>query len=207
MLVYRRVVQLLSILNWSTAARWTPQTHIGCPAWARLRCTLSSLTWPRGGLPTGFPCCFPAGTSHIYIYIQKYIWLVVWTPLKNISQLGWLLPIYGKIKNVPNHQPGILYIYIYMHGLVQMPSMLQWNLVFQWIVLYCLPISTWLQASKRGDRGGTSRALAVVYSLHLFTLCYSNLAIESPSYPSSRRSPLNKYWHMKQNGLPTARFD
>ena len=31
-------------------------------------------------------------------------WLVVWTPLKNISQLGWLFPIYGKIKNVPNHQ-------------------------------------------------------------------------------------------------------
>ena len=33
------------------------------------------------------------------------IWLVVWTPLKNISQLGWLFPIYWKIKNVPNHQP------------------------------------------------------------------------------------------------------
>ena len=26
-------------------------------------------------------------------------WLVVWTPLKNISQLGWLFQIYGKIKN------------------------------------------------------------------------------------------------------------
>ena len=24
---------------------------------------------------------------------------MVWTPLKNISQLGWLFPIYGKIKN------------------------------------------------------------------------------------------------------------
>ena len=35
------------------------------------------------------------------------IWLVLSTPLKNISQLGWLFPIYGKIKNVPNHQPGI----------------------------------------------------------------------------------------------------
>ena len=36
-------------------------------------------------------------------------WLVVWTPLKNISQLGWLFPIYGKIMNgykwQPNHQP------------------------------------------------------------------------------------------------------
>ena len=32
-------------------------------------------------------------------------WLVVWTPLKNISQLEWLFPIYGKIKNIPNHRP------------------------------------------------------------------------------------------------------
>jgi hypothetical protein len=30
---------------------------------------------------------------------------VVSTHLKNISQLGLLFPIYGKIKNVPNHQP------------------------------------------------------------------------------------------------------
>ena len=27
------------------------------------------------------------------------------TPLKDISHLGWLFPIYGKVKNVPNHQP------------------------------------------------------------------------------------------------------
>ena len=32
-------------------------------------------------------------------------WLVVSTPLKDISQLGLLFPIYGKQKNVPNHQP------------------------------------------------------------------------------------------------------
>ena len=30
------------------------------------------------------------------------------TPLKNISRLGWLFPIYGKIENVPNHQPECL---------------------------------------------------------------------------------------------------
>ena len=29
------------------------------------------------------------------------IWLVVSTPLKNICQLWWLLPIYGKITNIP----------------------------------------------------------------------------------------------------------
>ena len=38
---------------------------------------------------------------------QHYNWLVVSTLLKNISQLGWLFSIYGKIKNVPNHQPDI----------------------------------------------------------------------------------------------------
>ena len=36
-------------------------------------------------------------------------WLVVSTPLKNISQLGWLFRIYGKIKHVPNHQPDYFY--------------------------------------------------------------------------------------------------
>jgi hypothetical protein len=46
------------------------------------------------------------------------IWLVVLTILKNISQWEGLFPIYyGKIKNIPNHQPDmfnicIMYIYI-----------------------------------------------------------------------------------------------
>ena len=51
-------------------------------------------------------------SSIIYIIIYIY-WLVVSTPRKNIGQLGLLFPIYGKINNVPNHQPDI-YIYIYV---------------------------------------------------------------------------------------------
>ena len=47
------------------------------------------------------------GTNGMYI-IFITIWLVVSVPLKNISQLGWLLPNFGKIKNVPNHQPAII---------------------------------------------------------------------------------------------------
>ena len=39
------------------------------------------------------------------------IWLVVSTPLKNISQLGLLFPMYGK-KNVPNHQAVYIHIII-----------------------------------------------------------------------------------------------
>ena len=45
--------------------------------------------------------CYIYIYTHIYIYIYVYthsIWLVVSTPLKNISQLGLLFPIYGKIK-------------------------------------------------------------------------------------------------------------
>jgi len=39
--------------------------------------------------------------------IPNNVWLVVSTPLKNISQLRLVFPIYGKIKNVPNHQPDV----------------------------------------------------------------------------------------------------
>ena len=54
---------------------------------------------------------------YIYIYIiQYYIYiycLVVSTPLKNISQLGWLFPIYGKIKKCS--KPPTKYTYDYIH--------------------------------------------------------------------------------------------
>ena len=46
-----------------------------------------------------------AGSQSVYVHV----WLVVSTPPKYESQLGWLSPIYGKIKHVPNHQPNILY--------------------------------------------------------------------------------------------------
>ena len=46
--------------------------------------------------------------------VNNNTWLVVSTPLKNISQLGWFFPIYGKIKHVPNHQSDThVYIMIY----------------------------------------------------------------------------------------------
>ena len=45
-----------------------------------------------------------------YIYIYTGWWLT-YPSEKYESQLGWLFPIYGKIKNVPNHQPVCIYIY------------------------------------------------------------------------------------------------
>ena len=54
----------------------------------------------------------------ISIYIIILYWLVVSTPLKNISQLGLLYPIYGK--NVPNHRP----VYDNMHGTCPMTNIM-----------------------------------------------------------------------------------
>ena len=50
----------------------------------------------------------PAAKLGLHAATQQ-IWLVVSTPLKNIRQLGWVFPIYGKIKNVPKHQPEIFW--------------------------------------------------------------------------------------------------
>ena len=50
-------------------------------------------------------------TSTITNTSKNDIWLVVSTPLKNISKLGLFFPIYGKIKNVPNRQPD-MFIYV-----------------------------------------------------------------------------------------------
>ena len=57
---------------------------------------------PRCGGETSSPWSYPKAGWFI---MENLSWLVVWTPLKNISQLGWFFLIYGKIKNVPNHQP------------------------------------------------------------------------------------------------------
>ena len=52
--------------------------------------------------------------------IRIHYWLVVSTPLKNISQIGSSSQLLGKIKNVPNHQPDYdtslsLFIILYPH--------------------------------------------------------------------------------------------
>ena len=68
-----------------------------------------------------------AGAIKVCLSIKKtpwsivFIWLVVYLPLWKIwvRQLGWLFPIYGTMKNVPNHQPvivnGDLYRYMMIH--------------------------------------------------------------------------------------------
>ena len=50
---------------------------------------------------------------YAYVYIYIYICLVgvFNSSEKYESQLGWLFPIYGKIKHVPNHQTDV-YVYV-----------------------------------------------------------------------------------------------
>ena len=63
--------------------------------------------WGRNGT---FPQKKNGQNGDWYSWMMTKINLVAgWaTPLKNISQLGWLFPMYGKIQNVPNHQPEIV---------------------------------------------------------------------------------------------------
>ena len=44
------------------------------------------------------------GSHHIWLVVDLPIWKI-W-----VRQLAWLFPICGKIKNVPNHQPDIIWI-------------------------------------------------------------------------------------------------
>ena len=74
--------------------------------------TMTLNTPVRLGKTLGYPW---TGSRNSVIFRMNisiiFIWLVVSTPLKNISQLGSLFPIYGK-KHVPNHQPVIHYLSI-----------------------------------------------------------------------------------------------
>ena len=81
----------------------------------------SYVSLPKGIIYDGLPKCL-----FLVLLINRYSlraasycafqtmtdlnWLVVSSPLTNISQLGLLFPIYGKIRNVPNHQPVILWL-------------------------------------------------------------------------------------------------
>ena len=105
MLNYQRVpstfpVFLALLPNFAYAEQFVDRFTMGVyqPTWiAEMRRIL--MVKPKNHIPSRCSTFFNSKTRNI--------WLVVSTHLKNISQLGWLFPIYGKIKNVPNHQPGI----------------------------------------------------------------------------------------------------
>ena len=90
----------------------TKMDDLGIPPWLRKPPYVPGMFENGDRIPWNTKHCGRIGGGlglwlswDIYIFYRKLSWLVVSTPLKNISQLGWLFPIYGKIKNVPNHQP------------------------------------------------------------------------------------------------------
>ena len=54
--------------------------------------------------------------------IHIVFWLVVWTPLKNIGQLGWIFPIYGKKKCSSHHQPVLVCFSGRRYAHLQLPA-------------------------------------------------------------------------------------
>ena len=71
------------------------------PKWDHFGTEIHSFRVPPLSIHTSSPL------YHHYITIISLVggWA---TPLKNIRHLGWLFPIYGKTKHVPNHQPAIM---------------------------------------------------------------------------------------------------
>ena len=69
--------------------------------------------------------------------------------LKNISQLGWLFPIYAKLKNVPNHQPVVFFVLLLSYYSIQVSSLLaspaKILCLYVWLPLYLLlkPTNEW----------------------------------------------------------------
>jgi hypothetical protein len=85
------------------------------------------------------------------IYYRSYVggfiyifWLVVSTPLKNISQLGLLFPYtLWKIENVPNHRPVYNYMYIYIDNPLYIMYII-YN-IYIYYTIYWIHISLWIQ--------------------------------------------------------------
>jgi hypothetical protein len=53
---------------------------------------------------------------YIYLYIYICTWLVVDLPWKIWKSVGMTFPIYGKVKNVPNHQPDTYRYWFHISG-------------------------------------------------------------------------------------------
>ena len=97
---------------------WNELVPSLCGPFKRLVTDVPSLPSCDGAAQETAP--LPARSRKACRWVHKHqhrkVWLVVSTHLKNISQLGWLFPIYGKIKNVPNHQPECLEAFIDFSG-------------------------------------------------------------------------------------------
>ena len=120
------------------------------------------------------------------------IWLVVEPPLWKIwvRQLEWwLFPICGKIKIVPNHQPGIYMWYIYSLSL-QFPYHVwslnmsrSWLVVFFWARHDPLDIAEWLNHATLACADPTSD----IKRKHIFFCTFLLIVISQiPKFPRDK---------------------
>ena len=87
---WKMMLMKKNIMDWTTKKKkHPPSCHLG---WTMLR-----RARPRREELLGFRDTMGLRSTY-------WFWLVVSTPMKHISQLGWLFPVYGKINNVWNHQ-------------------------------------------------------------------------------------------------------
>ena len=93
-------------------------------------------------------------------YLLNHIWLVVSTPLKNISQREALFPIYGKIKHVPNHQSDIESI-----GNEAVPNIETYHV--WWCLMHRLFFLLWLCTTRSTSHTLGKKGRGVVYNLPL----------------------------------------
>ena len=108
----------------ANAAKCGTSLHPSIPAFATATTSASSTACPHDFLGKGGIEVYPLGDhGHRHSWFTYWTWLVGgFNPSEKYeSQLGWLFLIYGKIKNVPNHQPDIvdlLNMVIFVHSYV-----------------------------------------------------------------------------------------
>ena len=107
---------------------------------------------------------------------------MVSTPLKNISQLGLLFPIYGKIKNVPKHQPALKYtdgtgVSYYLRGVAVSPALYIFKCRYR---IYNTP------------ENGKYSMFTLISTCHLLTMYISMVALDSTSCKHCSMNILSK---------------
>ena len=127
-------------------------------------------------------------------HIQKHHWLVVSTSLKNISQLGWLFPTCGKIKNVPNHPNQIIFVdFLDLTHVARKTDMLQLgrtNALWGWFAKKTIiPVSSEREVIILHSDYGIFHTIPIISIIfpatsHYVPLLYPSYSMNIPLYPN-----------------------
>ena len=119
-------------------------------------CILCATVAPKKKIPRSIAQSIPISGAHpedvLYnLWTSKVCsndqnWLVVSTPLKNISQLGWLFPIHGKIKKCS--KPPTRYT-VWSH-----PILSQTQKSWKWRYQTQLSFARWINRATPPNTGG-----------------------------------------------------